>query len=361
MPNSDSTAASMARSSEVEAEDMSEVSEPYIREQLEKRRKELNAVVSSAPPAVATAPLLELLGEVDSALRRLDDGTYGICTECHDTVEKDRLLADPLVTLCLDHLTSDEQRALERDLELAARVQRGLLPQTNLRHQDWRVHYQYKPAGMVSGDYCDLISPVTADGDLVFLLGDVAGKGVAASLLMTHLHAMFRSLAGVDMALDKLLEMANSVFCRSTIAGQYATLICGRAGQRGEIEIGSAGHLAALVCAKDGVRKVNSTGVPLGMFATSRYTIQCVRMERGDSLLLYTDGISEAVNSSGEEYGAARLSNIASQRHGWVPQELAAACMKDVQTHSGGRKQADDQTLMVIHRGESMIEIPLHN
>jgi phosphoserine phosphatase RsbU/P len=361
MPNSDSAAARVARNSEAEADEMSEVGEGYIREQLEKRRKELNTVVSSTTPEVATAPLLELLDQVDSALRRLDDGTYGICTECHDTVEKDRLLADPLVTLCLDHLTSAEQRALERDLELAARVQRGLLPQTDLRHKDWRVHYQYKPAGMVSGDYCDLISPLTEDGGLVFLLGDVAGKGVAASLLMTHLHAMFRSLAGVGLPLDKLLEMANSVFCRSTIAGQYATLICGRAGQHGEIEIGSAGHLAALVIGKDGVRQISSTGVPLGMFATSRYTIQCVRMERGDSLLLYTDGISEAVNSSGEEYGAARLSNIARGRHGWVPQELAAACMKDVEIHSGGAKQADDQTLMVIHRGNSMVEIPLHN
>jgi sigma-B regulation protein RsbU (phosphoserine phosphatase) len=251
-------------------------------------------------------------------------------------------------------LTSDEQRALERDLELASRVQRGLLPRTDLRHGDWLVHYQYKPAGVVSGDYCDLIPPAGADGELVFLLGDVAGKGVAASLLMTHLHAMFRSLAGVDLALDKLLEMANSVFCQSTIAGQYATLICGRAGQRGEIEIGSAGHLAALLIAKDGVRQVCSTGVPLGMFSKSRYTIQRVRMERGDSLLLYTDGISEAMNDSGVEYGAARLSSVAGERHGWVPQELAAACMKDVQGYSSGRKQADDQTLMVVHRADTV-------
>jgi phosphoserine phosphatase RsbU/P len=360
MSNSDSAAARNARSSEVEETAMSEISETYIREQLEKRRDELSEVVATAPPTVPAEYLLGLLHDVESALHRLDDGTYGICTECHDTVEKDRLLADPLVTLCLDHLTSEEQRALERDLELAARVQRGLLPQTNLSHRDWNIHYQYKPAGMVSGDYCDLISPVAEDGDLVFLLGDVSGKGVAASLLMTHLHAMFRSLTGVGLPLDKLLEMANSVFCRSTIAGQYATLICGRAGRHGEIEIGSAGHLAALVVGRDGVRQVNSTGVPLGMFATSRYTIQCVRMERGDSLLLYTDGISEAVNSSGEEYGATRLSNIARLKHGWVPQELAAACMKDVQTHSGGSKQRDDQTLMVIHRGNSM-EISLDN
>jgi sigma-B regulation protein RsbU (phosphoserine phosphatase) len=352
MPNGDGAAARLARSLENDGTEMSEVSGGYIREQLEKRRDELNAVLSSSAPAVSAASLLQLLSEVDSALRRMDDGTYGICAECHESVEQDRILADPLVRLCLDHLTSDEQRALERDLELAARVQRGLLPQTDVRHGDWSVHYQYKPAGMVSGDYCDLISPISGEGALVFLLGDVAGKGVAASLLMTHLHAMFRSLAGVGMPLDKLLEMANSVFCRSTIAGQYATLICGRAGQSGEIEIGSAGHLAALVIGRDGVRQVGSTGVPLGMFGTSRYAIQSVRMERGDSLLLYTDGISEAVNASGVEYGAARLSNIASKKHGCVPQELAAACMRDVHHYSGGAKQVDDQTLMVIHRAE---------
>ena len=360
MQEADSAAASMARSSDVEATEMNGVSDPYIRGQLEKRREELNIVLASPVAAAPTASLVELLGEVESALHRMDDGTYGICTECHDSVEKDRLLADPLVQLCLDHLTSDEQRALERDLELASRVQRGLLPRTDVRHGEWRVHYQYKPAGMVSGDYCDLIPPATEEGELVFLLGDVAGKGVAASLLMTHLHAMFRSLAGVRLTLDKLLEIANSVFCQSTIAGQYATLICGRAGQHGEIEIGSAGHLAALLIAKDGVRQVCSTGVPLGMFSTSRYTIQRVRMERGDSLLLYTDGISEAVNASGAEYGAARLSNIAGERHGWVPQELAAACMKDVQNYSAGRKQADDQTLMVVHRADT-VELSLND
>ena len=360
MQEADSAAASMARSSDMEATEMNGVSDPYIRGQLEKRREELNIVLASPVAAAPTASLVELLGEVESALHRMDDGTYGICTECHDSVEKDRLLADPLVQLCLDHLTSDEQRALERDLELASRVQRGLLPRTDVRHGEWRVHYQYKPAGMVSGDYCDLIPPATEEGELVFLLGDVAGKGVAASLLMTHLHAMFRSLAGVRLTLDKLLEIANSVFCQSTIAGQYATLICGRAGQHGEIEIGSAGHLAGLLIAKDGVRQVCSTGVPLGMFSTSRYTIQRVRMERGDSLLLYTDGISEAVNASGAEYGAARLSNIAGERHGWVPQELAAACMKDVQSYSAGRKQADDQTLMVVHRADT-VELSLND
>jgi len=336
------------------------VSDPYIREQLEKRRNELRTVISSSSRAVPADAFAELLSEVDSALQRMDDGTYGICEACHESVEKDRLLADPLVKLCLDHLTSEEQRALERDLELAAQVQRGLLPRTDVGFKDWRVHYKYNPAGLVSGDYCDLILPANDDGELVFLLGDVAGKGVAASLLMTHLHAMFRSLASVTLCLDKLLEMANSVFCQSTIAGQYATLVCGRAGRHGEIEIGSAGHLAGLLVSKDGVKQVCSTGVPLGMFGTSRYTIDRLQMEPGDSLLLYTDGISEASNTLGTEYGISRLSNVAAERHGWLPQALAAACMKDVQSFSAGRKQADDQTLMVVHRADP-VQISLND
>ncbi len=336
------------------------VSDPYIREQLEKRRNELQTVISSSSRAVPADAFVELLSEVDSALQRMDDGTYGICEACHDSVEKDRLLADPLVKLCLDHLTSEEQRALERDLELAAQVQRGLLPRTDVGFKDWRVHYKYNPAGLVSGDYCDLILPANEGGELVFLLGDVTGKGVAASLLMTHLHAMFRSLASVTLCLDKLLEMANSVFCQSTIAGQYATLVCGRAGRHGEIEIGSAGHLAGLLVSKDGVKQVCATGVPLGMFGTSRYTIDRLQMEPGDSLLLYTDGISEAANASGVEYGISRLSNVAAERHGWVPHELVAACMKDVQNFSAGRKQADDQTLMVVHRADP-VQISLND
>lgn len=354
MPESDSAATQRARTSEAEAKTMPGVTDPYLREQLEKRRQELTSAISSSTAEAPAAPFIDILSEVNSALQRMDDGTYGICPTCNDTVEKERLLADPLVRLCLDHLTSGEQRALERDLELASRIQRGLLPNTNVRFQDWRIHYEYKPAGLVSGDYCDLISPAGEDGKLVFLLGDVAGKGVAASLLMTHLHAMFRSLAGVGLDLEGLLERANHVFCESTIAGQYATLICGRAGKSGEIEIGSAGHLPAMVVAKEGVKQVGSTGLPLGMFAKSRYTIARLRMEPGDSLVLFTDGISEAVNPAGNEYGTARVMRVAGERHGWVPQELLAACMKDVDKHSSGGKQTDDQTMMVIHRTDTV-------
>ena len=375
MHETDSVAAGATRKSEpinlgtihlesstpMEKSAMPEVTEPYIREQLTKRREELQTTISVAPAAVPTAPFMELLQEVDSALQHIHDGTYGTCVVCQGTVEQERLIKDPLVRVCLDCMTTEERRALEGDLELAAVVQRGLLPQRATRFGDWRIHYEYKPAGMVSGDYCDLIMPEGGDGKLIFLLGDVAGKGMAAALLMTHLHAMFRSLANPGggasanacLELEKLLATANRVFCESTFAGQYATLICGRAAKSGELEIASAGHLPAVIVTREGVKQIYATGLPLGMFKTSPYTVQCVRLEPGDSLLLYTDGISEARNAKGAEYGLKRLSSVAGERHGWVPQELLAACMRDVAGHSSGTKQTDDQTLMVLHRNDA--------
>jgi phosphoserine phosphatase RsbU/P len=353
MPETDSAATQTARDSGTEAKKMAAISDPYLREQLEKRRESLKIAISAIPAAnaaVALAPFVKLLDDVDSALHRMDDGSYGICEACHDPIERERLIADPLTRLCLGDLTVEQQRALERDLELAARVQRGLLPKTDVSFGDWRVHYLYRPAGIVSGDYCDLILGAGDDGKMIFLLGDVTGKGVAASLLMTHLHAMFRALSGIGLDLDKLLEMANRMFCESTIAGQYATLVCGRAGRSGEIEIASAGHFPVLHASKGGVKLLEATGLPLGMFTTSSYTVRRVRLEPRDSLLLYTDGISEARNGSDEEYGIETLSRATSGRHGWEPKALVAACLADVEKHSSGRHQAGDQTVMAIQR-----------
>jgi sigma-B regulation protein RsbU (phosphoserine phosphatase) len=331
------------------------ITDPYLRGQLEKRREELKTNIAVIPVdnAEAAAPLLDLLQEVDSAVERMDNGTYGICEACHDTLASERLITDPLAQMCLDCLTGEEQRALERDLELASRIQRGLLPQTDTRFQDWRIHYRYKPAGVVSGDYCDVIPSSTGDGKVIFLLGDVTGKGVAASLLMTHLHAMFRSLAGIGLELDKLVEMVNRLFCESTIAGQYATLVCGRIGSDGEVEIASAGHFPALLVSKTGVRRIEATGLPLGMFTTSSYAVRRARLEPDDSLLLYTDGISEARDPSGSEYGIDGLSLAAGEKYGLTPEALVAACMKDLERHSSGTRQADDQTLMAIQRAPS--------
>jgi len=315
----------------------------YIRSQLEQRRERLSeARRSSAEPSLST-----LLHEVDAALARLDEGAYGICETCHEPVEKERLLSDPLVRFCLDHLTNEEQRALESDLALAARIQKGLLPPTQLSAAGWNIRYHYQPAGLVSGDYCDVLD---SENGLLFLLGDVSGKGVAASMLMSHLHATFRSLARTTLPLEGMVEAANRIFCESTLAGQFATLVVGRASHDGSIEFVSAGHLPVLHLGRHGATSQHATGVPLGMFCQTRFPVQHFSLSSGDALLLYTDGLTEARNSSSEEYGVNRVKQAAQRHYATAPHALIAGCLSDLSSFTAGAKPLDDLTLLTLQR-----------
>jgi len=325
---------------------MATAEQAYLRTELEQRRERLHEALHS--PA-ADASLSELLTAVDTALSRIDQGTFGLCETCHDTIEAERLLADPLVRFCLDHLTSAEQRALESDLSLAARIQRGLLPKPGLVPKGWDVRYHYQPAGMVSGDYCDLFE---TDGGLLFMLGDVSGKGVAASMLMSHLHATFRTLAEAGLPLDRMVQDANRIFCESTLAGQFATLVVGRAAHDGSVEFVSAGHLPVLHIRGDGATPNDSTGVPLGMFCDTRFPVHRLALAHGDTLFLYTDGLTEARNRAGAEYGLQRIRTLATQHTGIEPATLISKCLEDLLSFGEGLKQTDDLTLLAVQRAE---------
>src|SRR3989440_892110 len=318
----------------------------YLRTEREQRRERLHTAVHS--PA-ADASLSQLLTAVDAALGRIDQGTFGLCETCHDSVEPERLLADPLVRFCLDHLTSAEQRALESDLSLAARIQRALLPKPGLAPAGWDVRFHYQPANMVSGDYCDLLE--TSDG-LLFMLGDVAGKGVAASMLMSHLHATFRSLAEAGLPLDRMVEDANRIFCESTLAGQFATLVVGRAAHDGSVEFVSAGHLPVLHIHGAEATPKDSTGVPLGMFCNTRFPVHRLTLVHGDTLFLYTDGLTEARNRAGAEYGLHRIRTLAAQQTGIESAGLISQCLEDLLIFGEGLKQTDDLTLLAVRRAE---------
>lgn len=315
----------------------------FLQNQLDVRKRRLEAAIAEAPQNMGLAGLLR---EVDAALDRMAGGSYGLCEECHDTVEVDRLLADPLVRYCLDHLTQTERDALQRDLDLAAEVQRKLLPEVGLRASGWETSYHYAPVGPVSGDYCDLIP---FDGQLFFVLGDVSGKGVAASMLMTQLHALFRSLTGMAQPLGQTVTHVNRVFCESALAGQYATLVCGQAKPTGEVEIHNAGHWPAIVVGHGGVLRIESTGLPMGMFHEAAFSATRLQLEPGDTLFLYTDGLSEARNE-GDEYGVDRVTHLVRQQAGRPLSELMAACLNDLRAFTNGSPRLDDLTLLAIRR-----------
>jgi sigma-B regulation protein RsbU (phosphoserine phosphatase) len=323
---------------------MATIEQAYLRSELTRRHDRLESALSSS----ADASLSSLLTEVDAALARMDNGTYGICNTCHTPIEADRLLANPLIQFCLDDLTRDERRALESDLTLAARIQQALLPSHDFSPAGWQVRYHYAPAGLVSGDYCDLFE---SNGGLLFLLGDVSGKGVAASMLMSHLHATFRSLADADLPLDRMVEGANRIFSESTLAGQFATLVVGRASLDGSVEFVSAGHLPLLHLGGLEARAEWATGVPLGMFTSTRFPVHRLSLAPGEALLIYTDGLTEARNSGGEEYGLHRVKSVAArQRATAAPDALISQCLSDLHNFTAGTKQTDDLTLLAIQR-----------
>lgn len=322
-----------------------------LRDQLLLRRRKLESATAHAHTAGAalarteTANLLQLLQQVDQALERVDAGSYGICEVCKGEMETQRLLTDPLARVCLDCLNPAEARALERDLELAARIQSGLLPKPDLHTGSWKVSYHYDPAGLVSGDYCDL---VTHGRDLYFMLGDVSGKGVAASMLMANLHAMFRALVPTGLPLEQLLERANRIFCESTLPTQYATLICGKANEDGKVEICNSGHLAPLHVTADQVRALESSTVPVGLFSDQQFSPTKLGFSPGDSLVLYTDGVTEALGPDGSEYGPQRLSKLIDQCRSRTSKEMVEQCIHDLLAFRASSQKVDDQTLMVL-------------
>ena len=322
---------------------MATVIDDSLREQLLERRERLQVTNSAAG---IDAELARLLTEVDAALKRMDDGSYGLCEVCHDPVEPERLLADPLVRFCLGDLTAKQQEAFEEDLELAVRIQRGLLPPSNLEAGAWKVAYHYEPFGFVGGDYCDLIK--TDGGDLYFMLGDVSGKGMAASLLMSNLQAMFHALVPLGLSLDKLMERASRLFCENTLSTHFATLVCGKASETGEVELCNAGHLPPILIQKGGCLRLDSTGLPVGMFSDEQFATNRLRLAPGDSLLLYTDGVTEMQDLTGAEYGMERLLQSLAAPSASRPAELIHACVSSLADFRGDGNKADDLTLMAI-------------
>jgi phosphoserine phosphatase RsbU/P len=291
--------------------------------------------------------LTGLLREVQTAIEALTKpDSYGVCQVCHDLIGQATMTADPLARTCLSCFTADQLKELEQDLDRAWSIQGKLLPKQNLKMNGWEVSFRYEPAGPVSGDCCDLVA--TETGDLYFLIGDVSGKGVAASLLMSRLHAIFRSLINAGLPVNELVARANSLFAETTMRPYYATLVCGKAASNGDVEICSAGHPAPLLLKKREVTAIGPTGLPIGMFAQGQYFSAQMQLEPGDQLVLYTDGLSEARDHSDMEYGSSRLESVLCESDELCAADVVTRLIDDARDFAAGVPIIDDLTVMAI-------------
>jgi sigma-B regulation protein RsbU (phosphoserine phosphatase) len=235
----------------------------------------------------------------------------------------------------------------EGELGAAARLQRALLPATPYARGRWSAAHRYAPAGAVGGDILDL---VPSGDDVYVVFADVSGKGVAASMLTSYVHAVFRSLIPFGLPVEETVRRASALLCGSTLPAQYATLVFGVLRADGDAVLANAGHPPPFVLGHGRQTAVVPTGTPAGLFCDSQFGTTRLRLAPGETLLLYSDGVTEAFDATGREYGLDRL-QAAAGAGSRDPEAVLAAIASDHSRFLGDLQPGDDATLLAIRFG----------
>jgi sigma-B regulation protein RsbU (phosphoserine phosphatase) len=261
------------------------------------------------------------------------------------------------VTLAVEnaklHSELVKQRDVERDLEFATQVQLGFLPNQRPAPPGYAFHDYYEAAQSVGGDYFDYIT--LPDSRVAIALGDVAGKGVPAALLMARLYSAARFHLLTEPSLAKAFEGLNDEIASSALGHRFITYIVAVLdAPNNEVTVANAGHLPPLVKSANGdVRSIgqNDSGMPLGIATGQEFHETKFSLAVGDTMLLYTDGVTEAMNSDNELYGSDGLAKYLST----APEDVESVIngvVVDVEQFSVGRTQRDDICMVVLKRNE---------
>jgi len=235
-------------------------------------------------------------------------------------------------------------------VRLAAVIQRDLLPRQAPRIPGYDLAGRSIPAQTVGGDYFDFI--LTGDGELAMCLGDVSGKGLPASLLMAHLQASVRSQVLASASVTECLRRTNTLLHRSTEAGRFVTaFFCILDLARNRLRYSSAGHNPPILLRASGEAEFLSVGgLILGILEDTQYEEAECTLEPGDLLLIYSDGISEAANAAGDEFGESGILDVLQRTRGAGSAAVLDAVVKAALDFEGDRLQMDDMALIVLQR-----------
>jgi serine phosphatase RsbU (regulator of sigma subunit)/pSer/pThr/pTyr-binding forkhead associated (FHA) protein len=258
-----------------------------------------------------------------------------LATEAGVAIENARLYRETL-----------EKARIEHELRIAAEIQRALLPEGTHNGPFYEASGTSVSARTIGGDFYDQIE--MADGSFAFLLGDVSGKGPAAALLTSKILGIFSAFASVGGPPAETIARLNHVLTRRAIGARYATTIYGRLLNDGTLEFCSAGHNPALVFGQGGLRRLDAGGMPVGLFESAEYSQTRVALKAGDTLVMYSDGVTEAQNLAGEEFGETRLVDVVEQNHGKPADELLSLVVSAVQQFAHGAEQSDDITALIV-------------
>ena len=259
------------------------------------------------------------------------------------------LIAFVLVNLIV-LLEVADRLSLKNDLEIAREIQKAMLPPGRFRAPGVDVCGFSRPANTVGGDFYEILP--LGDGRLVTAVGDVAGKGSPASLLMALLLAMMRTLTDERLEPADLIARLNVQVCRQSPGNRFITLFYSVLDlASGELTYVNAGHTSPLLLRATGeFERLQSGGVALGMFDGSRFETGRVQLRPDDLLAIYSDGITEAENPKGQPFDEQGLETVlAAERRNNVA-ATCAAVVRSVERHTADTRLADDLTLLLLHR-----------
>ncbi len=253
---------------------------------------------------------------------------------------------------------------MKRDLEIAKDIQSWLLPGAPLQIPGYQIAYATRPANTVAGDYYDVIlrpgrkpdenrSTDRSEDRILFVVADVAGKSIPAAMLMATFQASLRTLSTSGVALAELVAGVNRYACSNSQGGvRFTTAFFAELdAATGDVVYVNAGHNVPILRKKSGaVERLEAGGVPMGIFAESPYQMGTTRLQGGDWLVIFTDGVVEAVNQKNEEYGELELIRLVDGGSGSAPAELLRSLLAELDRYVGSTPQHDDMTCLLLKR-----------
>jgi sigma-B regulation protein RsbU (phosphoserine phosphatase) len=249
------------------------------------------------------------------------------------------------------HLAIVEKERIEKEIEIAGAIQRRLLPKEIPSLPGYEVDAIAQPTKMVGGDYFDIIK--IGDAKFALVVADVSGKGVPAALLVSTLHASLHAYIEGTPDLAELAGKLNQVVYANTEPERYITLFIGILDiPQATFTYVNAGHNFPFVfrSSSSSVSTLSSGGLPLGMFETAQFQQETISLSQRDTMVLYTDGVTEAMDKSFKEYGEERLRKRILEDGGKPAAELKHTIVSDVGKFVADEPQSDDMTLMVVKR-----------
>jgi sigma-B regulation protein RsbU (phosphoserine phosphatase) len=241
-----------------------------------------------------------------------------------------------------------EKRRLEDEMRRAAEIQSGLLPGAPPRVDGYDLVAASRPCRAVGGDYFDFR---VHGGRVTLALGDVAGKGTGAALLMGILRAAVRA-HWAEASLIEAITRINGTICQNVPENRYMTFFLAQLDPAtGQLAYVNAGHNPPLLVRAGGaVERLEEGGLVIGMFDNVPYLEGAATLQKGDVLLVYSDGVTETWNAAGDEFGEQRLAGVVSQNPGKDAAALEAEILRALEQHAAGAKATDDRTLIVLRR-----------